>query len=130
MAAWSSGARWRRGSWGGRQQLGYSNEIVGEDGEGKYGLHLGEPAHLDLRQPAGALDPAEDLLDALADDLADGVPGMPGDPAIDGGLAGLAGLGDMAIDGDVGGHFLFAQGRDEVGDIIGLVGTERDPPPA
>jgi len=53
-------------------------------------LHLSKAAQLDVGEAAGGLVSAEDLLDAFADDLADGVAGMPLGALVDRRRAGLA----------------------------------------
>lgn len=55
-----------------------------------------------LGPPAVSLDPAEALLDPLAQPLADGVSGMPGGTPVDPSRTPLAGLAEVAVDGDVG----------------------------
>ncbi len=74
------------------EQLGYSDQIVGGGGEGEDGLGLFSPPDLHLIEPGLCLDPAEDLLDALADALAERVSGMMGRAPVDGCLANLATL--------------------------------------
>ena len=90
--------------------------------------HPVEPAMPGLGQPAGGHDPAEPLLDALAQPLAGGVARMPGGASVDPGLARLAGLPDVAADGDMRGHGALPQRVHELGHVVGLVGAQRDPP--
>src|SRR5215207_11744937 len=52
------------------QQFRDADQVVGGDREGEHRLGLGASADLDLCKPGLRLDPAEDLLDALADPLA------------------------------------------------------------
>src|SRR5258705_8715060 len=114
MTAISRSARsWRCASCG-LQKLGYSHEIVGQDCEDEDGLPLGKRADFDLRQSSDRLGPAEDFFDPFADDLADRVAGMPGDATVDGRPAGLARLGDVTVDRDMGRHLAFTQRLDEL----------------
>src|SRR3954469_7735136 len=55
-----------------------ADQVVGCDREGEHRLGLGASADLDVCKRGLRLDPAEHLLDPLADPLADGVAGMPG----------------------------------------------------
>ena len=73
-----------------------------------------------LAQASRGLGPAEDLLDALPDDLAGPVAGMPGGAAVDG--------GSFCFSRDVGRDVDRAQFVDEVLGVIALVGAERDAP--
>ena len=79
-----------------------------------------------LRQPAGGLDSAEALFDALAQPLAGGVARMAGGASVDAGLARLAQLAHSAVDRDVRSDTMVAQGVHEGGHVIGLVGAQRD----
>ena len=109
-------------------EFGQPDQVVGGGGRGEHPAHPVEPAMPGLGQPAGGLDPAEALLDALAQPLARGVTRMPGGAPVDPGLAPLAGLAHAAVDGDVGGDVAIAQRLDELGHVVGLVGAERNPP--
>src|SRR4051794_9121940 len=71
-----------------------------------------------LAQPGGGLCPAEGLLDALSDDLADLVAGMAGRASVDGGAVDLG----RDVRGDVEGAKL----TDEVLGVVTLVGPQRD----
>ncbi len=53
---------------------------------------------------------------------------MTGGASVDGGLAALAGLAEMAVDCDVWRDRPLSQVVHELGDIIGFVRSERDPP--
>ena len=83
-----------------------------------------------LAQSRARLDPAEDLLDALAAPLADAVTGMARRAPVYLGLAPLAGLGDVVLDGDMGGHLAVPQFLDKIRDVKTLVPAHRDPTPA
>ena len=85
-------------------------------------------AELGLAQSRARLDPAEDLLDALAATLAGAVTGMARRAPIDPGLAPLAGLGEVVLDRDMGGHFAVPQLLDKVCNVKTLVPSQRDPP--
>ena len=86
---------------------------------------------LGLGQPAGGLDPAETLLDALVQPLDRGVTRMAGGAPVrsgscaacrscsDGCRRRCGGEGDDAV----------AHPLDELGHVLGLVGAEGDPPP-
>src|SRR6478672_7147769 len=113
-----------------RQQLWYPQEIVGGHGEGEEPADASGAEMAGLAQLSNGLDPAEGFLDPLADDLGDGVAGMACGSPIDGRLARLAALPDMAVDGDMGCDAALAQAVDELFDVIGLVGAQRDPSPA
>src|SRR3954468_17168724 len=67
-----------------------------------------------LAQPGGGLCPAEGLLDALSDDLADLVSGMAGRASVNGGALDLS----RDVRGDVEGAKL----TDEVLGVVALVG--------
>src|SRR3954452_9749758 len=98
-----------------------ADQIVGGRGEGETPSDTLEPAVAGLAQTARDLDPAEGLLDALADMLAQGIAGMTGRAAIDGrGAVGRV-LGHMR--GDV--HL--PQLRHVPGYVEGLVRTKRNP---
>src|SRR5436305_14749454 len=71
-----------------------------------------------LAQPGGGLCPAEGLLDALSDDLADLEAGMAGRASADGGALDLG----RDVRGDVEGAKL----TDEVLGLVTLVGPQRD----
>jgi len=68
------------------------------------------------------LDPAEYLLNALADALADCVAGVARRARVDGGLAPLAGLADRVVDSDVRRDLAIPQIPDEIRHVIGFVG--------
>lgn len=72
-----------------------------------------------LSNPPHGLAPTEVLLDALTDDLADPVALVPRCPLIDGTAA-----ASSIILGHVRGDVALATGRDEVGGVVGLVGTD------
>lgn len=101
---------------------------VGGDREGEHRLGFGASADLDLCKPGLCLDPAEHLLDALADPLAEGVAGMPRRAAVDRRPAHHPAFADHAIDGNVRRHRALAQILDEGGDVVSLVRSERDAP--
>src|SRR3954451_25445377 len=71
-----------------------------------------------LAQPGGGLCPAEGLLDALSDDLADLVSGMAGRASVDG--------GGLDLSRDVRGDVEGAKLSDEVLGVVALVGPQRD----
>jgi len=77
---------------------------------------------------ADILDPTEDLLDALADTLADGIAGMPGGAVVDLGFAPLAGLGEVVLHRHMGRHLALAEFIDKTRDVEALVPAQRDPP--
>lgn len=68
------------------------DEVVGGGGEGEGPADALDATVSGLSQARGLLDPAEDLLDALSNDLADGVAGMPRGAVVDRRAAPLAGL--------------------------------------
>ena len=83
-------------------EFGQPDQVVGGGSQGEHPAGPVEPAMPGLGQPAGCLDLAEALLDALAQPQACGVARMPGGASVDPGLAPLAGLAQAAVDGDVG----------------------------
>lgn len=110
--------RWvRLGASSGGEELWQSDEVVGGKCEGEERLDLGQASELDLGEAADALAPAEDLFDALTDDLAGGIAGMPGNAPIDRGGARDAMLADAAIDRDMRDHRALAQPRDQAGTV-------------
>src|SRR3954467_7053843 len=108
------------------QQLGDADQVVGGDRKGEHRLGLSASADLDLCKPGLRLDPAEHLLDALADPLADGVAGMARRAAVDRGPAHHPAFADRAVDGNVRRHLALAQVLDEGAHVVSLVGPERD----
>ena len=85
-----------------REQLWDADQVVSCDRKGEHRRGLGKSSNLDLVEPGLCLDPAEHLLDPLAQDLADPITRMPGGAAIDCGLAHHAMLADRAVDGTCG----------------------------
>src|SRR5262249_45046616 len=110
-------------SWCGAE-LWQADEVVSGQREGEEGVDFGQAPEFDLGEAANALVPAEDLFDALANDLADGVAGMARHATIDGSLADHTMPTDTAVDRDVRGHHALAQGRDEAGNVIPFVGAK------
>src|SRR4029079_9720763 len=70
-----------------REQLWDADQVVSCDRKGEHRRGFGKSSNLDLAEPGLCLDPAEHLLDPLAQDLADPITRMPGGAAIDCGLA-------------------------------------------
>src|SRR3954454_3502353 len=95
--------------------------VVGGRGEGETPSDTLEPAVAGLAQTARDFDPAEGLLDALADALAQGIAGVTGRAPIDG--RGAVGR----ILGDMRGDIHLPQLRHMPGYVEGLVRTERNP---
>src|SRR3954463_12689954 len=91
---------------------------VGGERGGELPANAIEAAMPGLAQPGGGLCPAEGLLDALSDDLADLVAGMAGRASVDGGALDLS----RDVRGDVEGAKL----SDEVLGVVALVGPQRD----
>ena len=58
---------------GSGQQFRDADQVVGGDGEGEDSVHAGFAADFDGCEACRRLDPAEDLLDAFAAALADGL---------------------------------------------------------
>src|SRR5215203_6211017 len=79
----------------GRYQLGQPHQIVGRGSEGKGPSDAITAAEPGLLLPGNRLDPAECLLDALADALTDGIAAMPGCSPIDRGTAAAGVLRNM-----------------------------------
>src|SRR4029079_15760847 len=71
-------------------QAPFSKQMPLRESRCRFGLCT--PAHLDLRDPGLCLDPAEHLLNPLAQDLAYPIPGMPGGASIDGRLSDSGGV--------------------------------------
>jgi hypothetical protein len=80
------------------QELGQADDVVGGHGEHEHGADFVEAAHLELRKPADRLAPAEALLDAFAQPLADRLVQARCAFGRDGGLALLAGLAHRPVD--------------------------------
>ena len=89
-----------------------------------------EPSEPGLRLTGDGLDPAERLLDQLAPALALRVAGMAGGPTVDRGAAVPAGLGDVAVLGEVWRGPKRPQPGGEALDVVALVAADRDPVPA
>jgi len=73
---------WGAGSFR-RQQLRQPDQVTGGGGQGEGPADAGLAAVAGFPQSAAGLDPAERLLDALADPLADGVAGVSGGAPVD-----------------------------------------------
>src|SRR5436190_22647973 len=103
-----------------RGEVTDANEVVGGEGEGEHPVHAADPGMPRLTHQSDRLEPAEDLLHALAPLLADRVARMPSGATVDraGAMAGV--LRDMR------GHSEQAHRRDEIARVIALVGSERD----
>ena len=86
------------------QVVGGADEIAREGG-------AVEPSEAGSTEAADGLHPAEDLLDALPDPLADGVAGVAGGPAVDGAPASAGGLGDVRGDAAAGLRMSATQAR-------------------
>src|SRR5918997_3784523 len=100
------------------QQLGDADQVVGGSGEGEAPPDALEPSVAGLAQAARDLDPAERLLDPLADALAQGVAGMPRGSTVDG-------RGPVRVVlGDVRGYVHLPQIRHMLGHVEGLVRAE------
>src|SRR6185436_6721865 len=83
LGADTLGGRAPRPSPGPVEQLRQSDEIVGGCGEGKSEADPGGAPEPGLALAGDRLDPAEGLLDAFADALADGITGMARRPSVD-----------------------------------------------
>src|SRR5207249_11975567 len=103
-----------------RGEITEANEVIGSEGQGEHPVHAAGPAMPRLTHQSDRLEPAEDLLHALAPLLADRVARMPSGATVDraGAMAGV--LRDMR------GHSEQAHRRDEIARVIALVGSERD----
>ena len=117
---------WFGSGCGSGEQFGDSDEVVGGDGEGEDSVHAGFAADFDGCEARCRLDPAEDLFDAFAAALADGIAGVAGCRLVDGSLSDLAQFGHGAVDRDMRGDATGAQVAHEVGHVIGLVRAEGD----
>src|SRR5512132_1841498 len=106
------------------RQFRHADQVVGGKGEGEGHADPSEPAEFGLPQAADRLQPAKDLLDALALFLAERVAGMASGAAVDR-RAALGGRRLVSILCDVRGDAEFAQLHDEVVGVVALVGTER-----
>src|SRR5215207_7260943 len=92
--------RCRRGpaagrSGGRRDQLDQADEVVGGGGQVCPTLVARQAPVAQLAPAADGLGPAEDLLDPLADALAEGIAGMAGGAAVDRAAAAAGVLGDV-----------------------------------
>lgn len=81
---------------------------------------LARPRSLVWAQSGDGLDPAEGLLNALADTLAGGITGVPRRPPVDRRASAAGVLRHVRA------HAQAAQFLDEVGRIVSAIGTERD----
>lgn len=86
-----------------RQQLGKADQVVGGGGESEEPADADGAAMARFAQIGDGLDPAERLLDAFAQSQRDRIAGMAKRPTVNSGLAWLATLPDVAVDGDVRG---------------------------
>src|SRR3970040_1312483 len=99
------------------------NEVVDRRGEDEGPPRLGCPAMAELPQRAHRLEPAEDLLDSLADPLTHLVSRMTGRAPIDGARSATRVLGHVGRDPEA------TDPRHEISTVIGLVLPQRPPPP-
>lgn len=101
-----------------RTQPTEAKEVVGGTVQVSEQLRARNPSEPALSKAAHGLEPPEDLLDAFALSLRDGVAGVTRGAAIE--PRGLA-----VLDGrDVRGDTAFSQPRDELACVVGLVGTD------
>src|SRR5205809_980855 len=71
-----------RGSCGGFQRA-HADQVVRRRGEEKLPVHAGPATMTELAKSADGLHPPEDLFDAFAHALTDGVAGVPRRPAVE-----------------------------------------------
>src|SRR5271155_1913498 len=109
------------------QELRQADDVVGGHGEDESGADFGEATHLNLRQTANCLGPAEAFLDALAQPLADRIAHTRGDLARDRGVARLAMLAHRSVDRHVRFNPARLQALDEGLGVVALVGAEGRP---
>ena len=88
---------WFGSGCGSGEQFGDSDEVVGGDGEGEDSVHAGFAADFDGCEARCRLDPAEDLFDAFAAALADGIAGVAGCLFVDGSLLTLPSLDTVPL---------------------------------
>src|SRR5512134_3543801 len=92
------GARAPR-SWSRLQQVPHPDEVVRRGPEEEDPVHQGGAPVVELPELPDGLQPPEDLLDAFAAPLTDGVPGVTGRAAVNGTRAARSAvLGDMGRD--------------------------------
>src|ERR1700721_4309497 len=115
---WRSRAPWP--SAGLRYQLGQPDQIVGGCSEDKSPSDTITATEPGLLLPGDRFDPAECLLDALANALADGIAAVPGRSPINRRTAAAGVLRNMRR------HPHRAQFVDEVFYVVGFVGAKRD----
>ena len=112
----------------GCEELGYSHEVIGGNGKVEHPSDARGSTMAGFAQVGGGLDPPKDLLDPLSSAQGQSVADMTYGAPVDGRLAPLAGLGHMAVDGDVRRNPAGTQRFDEADDVIGLIRAKRDPP--
>src|SRR3546814_7194112 len=93
-------------------------QIVGNGREGEGQVDASPPAEPGLTQSGHGLDPAERLLDPLADALAGGIAGMAGGAPVDRRAPTPGILRQMRA------HVQLAQFHHEVAGVVALVGAE------
>src|SRR5688572_4240750 len=103
-----------------RDQLGQPHQIVGGGSEGKSPGDAITATEAGLLLTGDRLDPAECLLDALADTLTDGITALPGRSPVNGRAAAAGVLGNMRR------HVHRAQLVDKVCRIVGFVSAKCD----
>ena len=111
-----------------RQQFWQPDQIVGGERQCEGRIDAPAPSELGLVLAGLDLDPAKNLLDPFADTLADRVARMPRRAAIDLGLAPLAGLGEVVLNGDMGRHVARTQIINKSRHVKALVASQGDPP--
>ena len=104
----------------GRHQLGQPDQVVGRSREREHPTNAGKAAMMGLAKASDRLGPAKHLLDALAHPPADCIARVAGRPTVDSGAPVGGVLRHMRR------HVTSPQIGDEPGDIVGLVGTERN----
>src|SRR5437879_5445064 len=117
----------RRGL-GGRppQQLWQADQVVGSGCQGEGPGDAWQATMFGLAESRSRFDPAKHFLDPFASTLAGLISAMTCRAAVHGRAPRGAGLADPSVGGDMGRDVALAQGTDEAGGVVALVGPERD----
>src|SRR3989454_2116343 len=107
----------------GAQQPPHSDEVVRDHAQGEHPTDQGQAFHLDLANPRRRFEPPKGMLDRLAPDLADAVPGVTRRPLVDRARPPRIGVLNHMWSNALGAHR-----RDEAARIVGFVGSERRTP--
>ena len=120
----------RRSPGSGGQELGDSDEVVGDQVEHEVGVDGSDAAMLGLAHGAALLAPAEEALDHGPAGLGDAIADVTGGALVDGAGPASAGPGRGIVLRDVRRDIHAAQGAHVISAVIGLVLAHRYAPAA